>query len=161
LTVFVVAYGETFAADLLSKQALVVTEDVRQLGEWVVRGRYPVGIGLTYYQVREFQNAGVGLNVEALEAPRELTMAGGGIQLLKNAPHPNAAKVYINWLLSPKTQTMLSQATLYNSRRLDVPLADPTAVIDPGRLDQYIYHQSEQLLPFHERAQELAARILR
>jgi ABC-type Fe3+ transport system substrate-binding protein len=41
--------------------------------------------------------------------------------LLTKAPHPNAAKVYINWLLSKEGQTGFARASGYISARLDVP----------------------------------------
>jgi iron(III) transport system substrate-binding protein len=46
----------------------------------------------------------------------------GGLTLVKNAPHPNAAKVFVNWLLSREGQ-MTSQITgkgRVNSRRIDI-----------------------------------------
>ena len=48
----------------------------------------------------------------------------------------------------------------FNSRRRDVAPSDPDGVIDPARLTKYILYQSEQALPFRERAQELATRLL-
>jgi hypothetical protein len=42
-------------------------------------------------------------------------------ELVHRAPHPNAAKIYINWLLSREGQTLWSQLSGYASRRLDVP----------------------------------------
>jgi iron(III) transport system substrate-binding protein len=46
----------------------------------------------------------------------------GGVTLVKNAPHPNAAKVFVNWLLSREGQ-LTSQITgrgRVNSRRVDI-----------------------------------------
>ena len=37
---------------LLTQQDVVVTGDNRQQAEWVVRNRYPIGIGLRMDQVR-------------------------------------------------------------------------------------------------------------
>ena len=67
-----------------------------------MRGRYPVAIGLPKYHLEPFQEQGLARNVKALPGPLGLTNAGGGIQMLNRAPNPNAAKVYVNWLLSPK-----------------------------------------------------------
>lgn len=59
-----------------------------------------------------------------------LTTGGGSISLIKGAPHPNAAKVFINWFLSRKGQIALQKhKDLYgnippNSRRIDIPKDD-------------------------------------
>jgi ABC-type Fe3+ transport system substrate-binding protein len=37
------------------------------------------------------------------------------------APHPNAAKLYINWVLGQEAGTLFSRATGSPSLRLDVP----------------------------------------
>jgi ABC-type Fe3+ transport system substrate-binding protein len=54
--------------------------------------------------------------------------------LLDRAPHPNAAKVYFNWVLSQEVQTLYSRATGYLSRRVDVPRdhVTPSLVPKPG-----------------------------
>ena len=41
-----------------------------------------------------------------------------------------------------------------------MPPAHPSAVLDPARLDEYIADLSEQWLPYRQRAQQLAARLL-
>ena len=53
----------------------------------------------------------------------------GTITLVNKAPHPNAARVFVNWLLSRKGQIAL-QKTLVNSEsppdslRIDIPKDD-------------------------------------
>jgi hypothetical protein len=47
--------------------------------------------------------------------------------LASHAPHPNAAKVFINWLLSKEGQTLQSRASGKQSARVDVP----TDFLDP------------------------------
>ena len=82
-----------------------------------------------------FEKQGLGRNVVKLEDKILRTTTGfGTIALLEGAPHPNAAKVYINWLLSQKTQTMLAQNIKHNSSRTDVPPVE--TAIDPTKLSQ-------------------------
>ena len=50
-----------------------------------------------------------------------LSSSSSGLGLFNRAPHPNAAKVYINWLLSKEGQTEFAVASGYISSRLDVP----------------------------------------
>jgi ABC-type Fe3+ transport system substrate-binding protein len=111
--------------------------------------------------VKTFRDQGIGLNVKPLAGPIPLSTAAGGIYVPAPRPHPNAAKVYVNWLLSREGQSALSLATGYPSRRLDAAVGSPDAVVDPTRLGDYIPHQSEHLLPSRERAQDLAAALLK
>lgn len=47
------------------------------------------------------------------------------IYLYNRAPHPNAAKLFINWALTREGQTAFTQQTQIPSRRTDVPVPDP------------------------------------
>ena len=162
LEVFLIVYGEDALKELLQNQDLVVSNDLRQQAEWVIRGRYPIAIGLVPDAFLVFREQGLKINIQPVGDSGWATSTGtGGIQFINRAPHPNAAKVYINWLLTKDVQTRLSAATQQNSRRLDVPPADPGAVPDPTRLDDYIPTQKEELLPVRRRAQQLGMDFLR
>jgi iron(III) transport system substrate-binding protein len=52
------------------------------------------------------------------------------IGIVKNAPHPNAARLLIDWLMGPEAQTMIA-ATGHTSRRLDV--TNNLRVFDPRK----------------------------
>jgi iron(III) transport system substrate-binding protein len=47
-------------------------------------------------------------------------MGNGGPVVIKNSPHPNATKVFVNWLLSKEGQELYSKAQGQATRRLDV-----------------------------------------
>jgi ABC-type Fe3+ transport system substrate-binding protein len=59
-----------------------------------------------------------------------LSSSGGTLSLLQNAPHPDAAKVFVNWLLSREGQMQLQKGrkgrprTGSNSLRTDIPKND-------------------------------------
>ena len=48
---------------------------------------------------------------------------GSAVYVINKRPHPNATKVFVNWLLSKRIQTELSKAMRFDSRRTDVPPA--------------------------------------
>ena len=79
--------------------------------------------------------------------------------MINQAPHPNAAKVFINWLLSQEGQTVYAKATLYNSRRTDVEVIDKAGVVDPNK--KYINFSSEEVNPTQRKTIEIANEILR
>jgi iron(III) transport system substrate-binding protein len=52
--------------------------------------------------------------------------------LLRNAPHPNAARVYMNWLLSPEGQALVTRETGLEPVRKDVPASMPFHLTGPS-----------------------------
>lgn len=104
-----------------AKQEPLIINDRRLVSEWVARGKYPIGMGVTLETMSAFVK--LGLPVEEVSVPegRLVTEGGGTVVLLKNAPHPNARKVFTNWLLSKEGQTVWSKGDFKNSARIDVP----------------------------------------
>ena len=162
MAVLLAVQGEQFVRDLLTKQDVVVTSDIRQQAEWVVRGRYPIGIGVLPDQLLDLKEQGLNFNVRRLkEGSAGLSVGFGGLQLINRSPHAGAARVFLNWVLTQKTQSRLTQALKLNSRRLDVPPGDPEVLVDPSEGRNYIPHQSEEYLYLRQRGAELAAQLLK
>ena len=103
----------------LGKQELVFTRDLRLHVEWVARGKYPIGIGMKTESVTEFIKAGAPISYNPV-AEGSFT-SSAGIALMKNAPNPNAAKLFLNWLLSREGQIIASRAYGFQSAREDIP----------------------------------------
>jgi len=153
-------YGEEFLRNLLSKQDVIVTDDNRQQVEWVVRGRYPIAVGFSLTLLIPFEKQGLGKNVVAVEDKVIRTVGGSGlICLFEGAPHPNAAKVYVNWLLSQKTQTMLTKNIEHNSRRIDVPPVEQA--IDPTKMSKYRGSDTEEAAEFNLRYDQIIKEALK
>jgi iron(III) transport system substrate-binding protein len=114
-----------------------VTRDPRQLAEWVVRGRYPIGVGVQEATLVTFVREGLGQNVRPLaagtDAGSRLSVGSGGLMMVNRAPHPNAARAFANWLLSREGQTAWVQETGSASRRLDVTVGAPETRPDPRK----------------------------
>lgn len=160
ILVMSLAYGDELTGKLLRDQKLTVTHDRRQLVEWLVRGRYPIAIGLNEYVLVHFQKQGAGKNIAAVEDPKTIiywASGSSGIGLFNRAPHPNAAKIYINWLLSRSGQIDWVK-TQTNSRRVDVPPAEPNSAMKPGR--SYRNVQAEDMIPQRRRIQRMASELL-
>lgn len=128
------SFGEEALRRLFKEQEIVVTKDYRQQAEWLVRGRYPIGLGVLNTVLWTFQNEGLGKNVKPLRDARVTTATPGfgNVTLINRAPHKNAATVYINWLLSKEGQTSYAKNTGDNSRRLDVSLVNPDLAPQAG-----------------------------
>ncbi len=131
--------GERFMRDL-AKLEPIVTRDSRQLTEWVAREKYPIGIAPSVSMPVEFIRARAPISFAAVKEPRPLTPGGGVITTFKDSPHPNARKLYINWVLSKEGSTLYAPAHGYPSTRVDVPTEAfiPALIPAPGdvMLDQ-------------------------
>lgn len=57
-----------------------------------------------------------------------ITIAGQTIAMLKQAPHPNATKLFINWLLSPEGQRAYHEARATKPMLQDMPDFSPPQV---------------------------------
>jgi iron(III) transport system substrate-binding protein len=150
------AYGESFLKRLLREQKIVFTGDRRQLVEWVVRGRHPIALGLNEYFLTVFQREGAGKNISAVVDPKTSmywSSGSSGIGFFNRAPHPSAAKVYVNWLLSRAGQVDWIR-TETNSRRVDVPVFDPAGAMKPGQT--YRNTQAEDMIAQRQRIEQLA-----
>lgn len=66
--------------------------------------------------------------------------------MLNKTAHPNAAIVFVNWILSREGQTVMAQAQPDQSKRLDVPVdfIDVARRMDPGV--KYIDNDAEKYL---------------
>ena len=92
----------------------------RPLADQLAKGKLAITIGPTYYTFRRF--AKVGLPVKPFAKLREgsyVSIGNGGPVIIANPPHPNAAKVFVNWLLSREGQDVYNRAHMQASRRLD------------------------------------------
>ncbi len=127
--------GEAYIRALRA-QLGVVDHDRRRLVEWIARGRYAIHFNPQQSMVQQLQQEGltIGSVVEFKDYGAELSAGPGSLMLLNQAPHPNAAKVFVNWLLSKAGQTAFESAVVMASRRLDVPTdyLPPELVPKPG-----------------------------
>lgn len=109
----------------LAKQEPIFTDNERMGVEWVARGKHLVGMHLTSEVIREFREVGFPMDDDVIlkeDVPRIVAAGGGNLVLLNNAPHPNAARVFINWLLSKEGSTIKALASGHGSARADVPM---------------------------------------
>jgi ABC-type Fe3+ transport system substrate-binding protein len=143
--------GEEYLKRLVA-QNMLIGRDQRLLAENLAKGKIALVIGLTYYSLVSFFK--VGLPVKPLPNPREGVYVSGGsghLTIIKNPPHPNATKIFVNWLLGKEGQDLFSKAMGQATRRLDVDTRalkefGVIAAKDSITLDQYykLENQSEE-----------------
>jgi iron(III) transport system substrate-binding protein len=120
--------GPKFLTRLFAEADVALSRDDRQAMDWLAVGRYPLCLfcgggaeartqGLP---IEEFETLGW------KETPSLSSGSNGTLALMNRAPHPNAAKLFINWLLSKEGQTgfqkiMNGPDVIMESMRTDIP----------------------------------------
>lgn len=125
--------GDDVVKRLIVDQQPFFTRDDRQLAEGVARGQYPITLGNIDNYLQGFREQGIAKSVKALHlSDAGVIITIGCLFLMNRAPDPNAAKLFINWVLTKDAQNAWCQANAWNSRRLDVPPANEDAKPRPG-----------------------------
>jgi len=160
--------GEEYLKKLV-QQELFVSQNLRQLAEALAKGRLAIVLGIGVAQTDPFVKAG--LPVKDLPEPREGTPSSNGygsLAIIKNPPHPNATKVFINWLLSKEGQEIYSRVLMHGTRRLDVDTKwmakqgveaakDVLTVTDNERVRNYL---EDKCVEVRLRSQKFAEKVL-
>jgi iron(III) transport system substrate-binding protein len=121
--------GPKYLRRFFGEMDVTLTADLRQAIDWLGTGKFALGMPLQGGTVYKAKNQG--LPVDQFDPYHfkegvNLSSAFGSLAMMNRAPHPNAAKVFINWLLSREGQTLFQRVISVpgdprNSRRIDVP----------------------------------------
>lgn len=154
--------GEDWLRKLYS-QDLVIMQDERLLADAVVRGRYHVVVGINPgAALDEYKAAGVGKNLKPLAPESQdgasLSSGRGNLSLINKAPHPNAAKVYINWVLSREGMKAYVDATKFTTRRVDLESPEEYR---PRPNVEYRDLNKDAMVPFKSRVMEIAKEMFK
>ena len=139
--------GRDYIQKLFTTQDVAVSRDDRQLVDFVGQGKYPIAIGPSEVLTKEFIAKGLPVrqfNPEAMQEGALTTAGNGAISVPRNPPHPNALKVYIDYLLSKEGQTEWSKAIGFASLRQDVPRDHVAKYLIPKEGVQYLESHLER-----------------
>ena len=132
--------GAPFIKKLYGDMQITVSRDPRQMTDWLSAGKFSLCIrcnaGSEVGKALQQQLPIGYLDAEDWKEGGSSSAAGGTLGIPTHAPHPNAAKVFVNWLLSREGQITLQKLgrpDAHNSRRIDIPKDD----VDPyNRLEE-------------------------
>ena len=139
------ALGGQFITRLLTEADILITRNLEQGTDWLAQGRivFYIGSGQPVMKAKE-----QGLPVDLLPHPlKEGEIMGGGsccMALLNRAAHPNAARVFVNWVLSREGQIAWQKYSETNSLRTDIPKDSlPSWGIPQKGVDYFMLNSSE------------------
>ena len=155
-------YGRDGLKKLFVDQDVLLVKGNVEVAEQVVRKARPISLTSVSpdSQIR-YKEAGMKLNIADLFVP-ELARAGTNGScpaVFKNPPHPNATKVFINWLLSREGQKMISNARGEPSARTDVPPSSPEDAPRAG-IKYLNAHKEEVMTKYLAPAQKILRELI-
>jgi len=122
--------GPKFIRRLFGEMDVTIFRSRRQGPDWLATGKYPLCFSCR--DMRRAMRQGLPIDQIPPESLKEMepVIGGGGssvIVLINRAPHPNAARLFINWYLSREGQmtwqrvmnTIVIEAS--DSMRIDIP----------------------------------------
>ena len=148
--------GEEYLRKLVA-QKLFITRDLRLLAENLARGKIAVTSGIGYSEFQPFIKAN--LPVVPLPVPKEGLYISGGyghLTVLKNQPHPNATRVFVNWLLSRDGQEVFARGMGVGSRRLEI---DTKWLKDYGVIAAKDFMTPDQFYKYENQSEEKINKI--
>jgi iron(III) transport system substrate-binding protein len=100
--------GPDFVRRFYTETEITLFRDRRQGTNWLATGKFP--LCFLCRDIEKVKEQGLPVDVIASDWIKEGGTLGGGsasnLALINRAPHPNAAKVFINWYLSRQGQMM-------------------------------------------------------
>lgn len=147
----------------LAQQKPLILRDQRLQVDWLARGKYPVAIWPQTGPLADYKKAGAPIySLPTIKEGVQLGSGASAISLLNRAPHPNAAKIFINWLLSKEGQIHMQNYQRAQSARIDISIEmfDPMEIRMPGEkylistnsIEEWILHEQEQYLEMARQA---------
>jgi iron(III) transport system substrate-binding protein len=134
-SVVYVTRGADFAKQLYVGQEVAYTRDYQQIADWVAHDNYSIGIGAQPLYLKAYKDV-VPLQQIALSDIKTIVSGGFGIVSLWNkAPHPNAARVFANWIASKEGIAVYGAIDLSAPIRTDVDAStwmDKELIPKPG-----------------------------
>lgn len=151
----------------IARQNPTLLRDNRLQMEWLSQGKFPLLVSPSPSSAQDFISAGAPIAFIRLRKDHYVASSGGVISVFKNAPHPNATRLFLNYLLSKEGQTLWSRAEGDQSSRMDVPTEglDPERLVTPGvvypALDEWEVTMWREKNNVEEIAKEIFGPLLR
>ena len=112
-----------------------------EITEPLVRGQYPIALGVRPKALNPLREQGRGHTVRYLDLPDADFVATTCVWSFARAPHPAAATLFANWIVTREGQTILTSGLQTNSARTDVAVFEPDGI---GTVGKHYYEQDRE-----------------
>lgn len=135
--------GPDYLKKLYGEMDVMLSRNLPQIADWVAGGKYAIAIG----GIECDDLAVKGLPVVPIHF-EGIAAVGAGTDpaaWLASSPNKNAAKVFLNWVLSRDGQSQFQKLTRENSLRVDIPkdgIVNPYYILDSKK--EYLFTGLEE-----------------
>jgi iron(III) transport system substrate-binding protein len=114
--------GEEFVKKLYLDHEVAVSRNSRQMEDWLVRGIYPISFGVGSGGFERLKKEG--FPVAAITGlrgfPGYVSTVNPLLCIFNKAPHPDAARLFVNWLASKEGLEVYARAAASGTTRSDI-----------------------------------------
>jgi len=146
--------GPKFLSRLFGETEITLSLDRRQMVDWLAQGKYAVHVFPNSIDIERAVDQGLPVKIVSPDVLKEgapMSAGWGSVMVADRAPHPNAAKVYLNWLLSKKGQTAWQTHAGSASLRRDIAKDGVRAWNLPSEDKEYFFGSLEQYMTIETR----------
>jgi iron(III) transport system substrate-binding protein len=117
--------GDDFFRALYRDQDPGISREERQLSDWLARGQYPITLGLGAADLEPLKSDGFPIVVvrDLPEAAGTVSAGFGLVAAINKPAHPNAAKLFVNWMAGKEGSEVYNKAQVTVSNRTDIDSA--------------------------------------
>jgi ABC-type Fe3+ transport system substrate-binding protein len=160
-----VQYGEDFIKKLYIDQQPRILRDRRQITDGIMRGSFAIALGAEDDDMEKLAKEGIPVVpiYELSDLPGSTSAGVGQLALMSNAPHPNAAKLFINWMASKEGMELFSRTRGGAPTRNDVNELSflPAENVPKPGVDYFDTYDWEFTLSTKEKIRERMGELLR
>jgi len=129
-------HGDDFIKQLYVEQKPVISRETRQITDGLARGTYAITLGAEDGKVETLRKEGVPVSIleNLTDLYGEISGSFGQVAIVDSAPHPNAAKVFVNWIASKEGSEVFNRAvgTVPTRNDIDESHLPPEIIPKPG-----------------------------
>jgi iron(III) transport system substrate-binding protein len=134
-----VQHGEDFIRQLYVEQKPFISRDTRQITDGLARGAYAIALGAEDGKIETLRKEGVPVEIldNLTDLYGEISSGVAQYAIMDNAPHPNATKVFVNWIASKEGSEVFTRAVGVVPARNDIDVSHLPPEIIPKDGVQY------------------------
>jgi ABC-type Fe3+ transport system substrate-binding protein len=160
-----VQFGEDFIKKLYIDQQPRILRDRRQITDGIMRGTFAIALGAEDDDMEKLAKDGIPVQAvyELGDLPGSTSAGVGQVALMSHAPHPNAARLFINWIASKEGLEIYSRNRGGAPTRTDIDAKSfmPIENIPKPGVEYFDTYDWEFTLSTKEKIRERMGELLR
>ena len=144
ISYFYLNFGPGFVEKLYKDQKPLINRDPHHGAQLLAQGAYGLWLGIDQNELDRFRKLAYPIEyIIPTDGPGILSGGWGFVCLMNKPPHPNAAKLFVNWIASREGEISFAKSALSLSLRTDIAQdwIDDVNVPKPDKkyIDTYAY----------------------